>query len=117
MQVNKLTSLVVSVLEDRQAEDIKVLDVAPITDMMDVMVIATGQSTRQVKALATQVATQAKVAGYQPLGLEGEDVGEWVLVDLGALVVQIMTAETRATYHLEKLWSVTDMSGQDVIVE
>lgn len=112
MEAEKLTALVINALEDIKAEDIQVLDVMNITDMTDVMVIATGKSTRQVKALANEVVVQAKAAGVQPLGVEGEDVGEWALVDLGDVIAHIMTPQTRLTYNLEKLWSVPDANQQ-----
>lgn len=106
MQVKELQLLVIDALEDIKAEDIKVLDVTNMTDVTDFMIIATGKSTRQVKALASSVSSQAKVAGILPMGVEGEDVGEWVLVDLGDVIAHILTPEMRATYNLEKLWSV-----------
>lgn len=108
MQANELKLLVIDALEDIKAEDIQVLDVTGMTDVTDIMVIATGKSTRQVKALSNEVVTQSKAAGVKPLGVEGEDVGEWALVDLGDVIVHIMTPQTRVTYNLEKLWSVSD---------
>lgn len=115
MQAKELKLLVVDALEDIKAEDIQILDVTAMTDFTDFMIIATGKSTRQVKALANEVNVQAKAAGVIPLGMEGEDVGEWALVDLGDVIVHIMTPEIRATYTLEKLWSVpakTDVEAQ-----
>lgn len=118
MQVKELQLLVIDALEDIKAEDIQVLDVTAMTDVTDFMVIATGKSTRQVKALANEVSTQAKAADIQPLGVEGEDVGEWALVDLGDVIVHIMTPQTRATYNLEKLWSVPEnVSEQQDLAE
>lgn len=108
MKVNELKLLVIDALEDIKAEDITVLDVTTMTDVTDFMIIATGKSTRQVKALANQVASQAKAAGVQPLGMEGETIGEWALVDLGDVITHIMTPQTRTTYNLEKLWSVPE---------
>lgn len=112
MQAEQLKLLVIDALEDIKAEDIKVIDVTKMTDVTDVMIIATGKSTRQVKALANEVVMQAKAAGIQPLGVEGEDVGEWALVDLGDVITHIMTPQTRLTYNLEKLWSVADDTEQ-----
>jgi ribosome-associated protein len=115
MQAKELKLLVVDALEDIKAEDIQILDVTAMTDFTDFMIIATGKSTRQVKALANAVNVQAKAAGVIPLGMEGEDVGEWALVDLGDVIVHVMTPEIRATYTLEKLWSVpakTDDAAQ-----
>lgn len=112
MQAEQLKLLVVDALEDIKAEDITVLDVTQMTDFTDFMIIATGKSSRQVKALANEVAVQAKAAGVLPLGVEGEDAGEWALVDLGDVIAHIMTAQTRATYNLEKLWSVENPVSQ-----
>ena len=112
MQADELKLLVIDALEDIKAEDIQVLDVTKMTDVTDLMVIASGKSTRQVKALANQVVTQAKAAGIQPLGVEGEDMGEWALVDLGDVIVHVMTPQTRATYNLEKLWQVPEPEHQ-----
>lgn len=106
MQAEQLKLLVIDALEDIKAEDITVLDVTEMTDFTDFMIIATGKSSRQVKALANEVSVQAKAAGIKPLGVEGEDAGEWALVDLGDVIAHIMTAQTRATYNLEKLWRV-----------
>lgn len=117
MQAEELKLLVIDALEDIKAEDIQVLDVRNMTDFTDLMVIATGKSSRQVKALANEVVMQAKAADMQPLGVEGEDVGEWALVDLGDVIVHIMTPQTRATYNLEKLWSVPDVTEQVVADE
>lgn len=112
MQAEKLKLLVIDALEDIKAEDIQVLDVTEMTDVTDIMIIATGKSNRQVKALANEVAMQAKAAGVQPLGVEGEGVGDWALVDLGDVITHIMTPQTRLTYNLEKLWSVPETSEQ-----
>jgi ribosome-associated protein len=112
MQAEQLKLLVIDALEDIKAEDIQVLDVSSMTDVTDIMVIATGKSTRQVKALANEVVMQAKAAGIQPLGVEGEQVGEWALVDLGDVIAHVMTPQTRLTYNLEKLWSVPDSTEQ-----
>lgn len=112
MQADELKLLVIDALEDIKAEDIQILDVAAMTDVTDLMIIASGKSTRQVKALANEVITQAKGADVHPLGVEGEDIGEWALVDLGDVIVHIMTPQTRATYNLEKLWQVPEPEQQ-----
>jgi len=114
MQAEDLKLLVIDALEDIKAEDIQVLDVRTMTDVTDYMIIATGKSTRQVKALANEVVMQAKKSGNQPLGIEGEDIGEWALVDLGDVIAHVMTPQTRATYNLEKVWSVPEVSDQVV---
>ncbi len=112
MKAQELQLLVIDALEDIKAEDITVIDVRKMTDFTDYMIIATGKSTRQVKALANEVSSQAKAAGIQPMGVEGEDVGEWALVDLVDVIVHVMTPQTRATYNLEKLWSVPEETEQ-----
>ena len=112
MQAEQLKLLVLDALDDIKAEDIKILDVRKMTDFTDTMIIATGKSSRQVKALANEVSSQVKAAGIQLTGMEGEDVGEWVLVDLGDLIVHIMMPQIRDTYNLEKLWSVPETAEQ-----
>jgi len=112
MKAEQLKLLVIDALEDIKAENIEVLDVTEMTDVTDIMIIATGNSSRQVKALANEIVMQAKAAGIQPLGVEGETVGEWALVDLGDVIAHIMTPQTRLTYNLEKLWSVPERSEQ-----
>ena len=102
----ELTEIVVDALEDIKAQDIVVLDVTGMTDVMDTLVVACGNSNRQVKALADNVVEKSKKAGYQPLGVEGETGADWILVDLADVVVHIMLPETRRFYDLEKLWSV-----------
>jgi len=100
----KLQALVIDALEDVKATDIRVLDVRDKSSFTDVLVIATGNTSRQVKALVNSVAVKAKEAGVTPLGLEGEQQGEWALVDLGDVVVHVMQPSIRDFYNLEKLW-------------
>ena len=107
MNTDELTRLVLDALDDIKGQDLTVLDVRGQTDIADVMVVATGQSSRQVKALAANVVEQAKSAGQQPLGIEGEDEGDWVLVDLADVLVHVMLQEVRDLYDLEGLWSLT----------
>lgn len=104
MQQNRLQKLVVATLDDMKAQDIKVLDVRGVSDVTDIMVIASGSSNRQVKSMASAVVEKAKEHKYRPLGMEGEQAGEWVLVDLGDLVVHVMLPTVRDFYNLEKLW-------------
>jgi len=109
----RLLEIVLAALEDLKAVDIRVIDVRGKTSITDRMVTASGTSTRHVKALADNVALQAKRHGFQPLGVEGEKAAEWVLIDLGDVVVHVMLPETRKFYALEKLWSVggSDTAG------
>lgn len=103
---DELLAIVIAALEDVKAVDIRVIDVRNKTSITDRMVIASGTSTRHVKALAENVELKAKQHGYIPLGIEGEQTAEWVLLDLGDVVVHVMLPETRTFYGLEKLWSV-----------
>jgi len=106
MPAADLARLVVQSLEDLKAQDVRVLDVTALTSIMDVMVIASGTSNRHVKALSESVLEAAKAAGVQPLGVEGDATSDWILVDLGDVVVHVMLPRTRSFYNLEKLWSV-----------
>ena len=91
-------------LDEMKANDIKVLDVSALTTVTDTMIIASGTSTRHVKAIASSLGAAAKKAGIPPIGVEGVGQGDWVLVDLGDLIAHIMIPETRDFYQLEKLW-------------
>jgi ribosome-associated protein len=110
---DELLAIVVAALEDLKGVDIRVIDVRDLTSITDRMVVASGTSTRHVKALADNVAIKAKQQGYVPLGVEGEQTAEWVLLDLGDVVVHVMLPETRAFYGLEKLWSVGGRNNAD----
>lgn len=111
MNLDKLKQLVVDALEDVKAVDIKVIDVHGRTSITDVLVIASGTSDRHIKALADNVVVKAKEAGIQPLGVEGQDSRDWVLVDLNDIVVHIMLPEVRDFYNLEKLWQLEEVSS------
>lgn len=102
-----LKDIVVNSLEDMKAKDIAILDVKPLTSVADLMIVASGTSNRHVKAIAENVREQVKLNGIQPLGIEGQDVSEWVLVDLADILVHIMLPDTRRFYDLEKLWSMS----------
>ncbi len=99
-----LATRVEAALDDGKALDIRVLDVRKLTVITDYMIIASGRSSRQVRALAHRVVETAKELGFKVVGIEGERESEWILVDLGGVVVHVMQAETRAFYQLEKLW-------------
>jgi ribosome-associated protein len=105
MRLNKIQKITVTALEDIKARDIVVLDVRKLTSLYDTLVIATAESARQVKALSQHVREVLKKAGARIVGVEGEQSGEWVLVDGGEIVVHIMQPATRAYYNLEELWS------------
>ena len=92
-------------LEEMKGLDVVCLDVQQMTDFSDYIFIATGTSNRHVRSLASTVAEAAKAAGHAAIGIEGTDTGEWVLVDLGGVVVNLMQAATRAYYDLERLWT------------
>ena len=104
MEAEKLKQLVVEALGDLKALNTVTLDVAGLTDVMDYMVIASGTSNRHVKSLADNVCLEAKKSGVRPLGVEGQDAGEWVLVDFGDVVLHVMLPATRDFYDLERLW-------------
>lgn len=104
MNSKELCELAVTALEDIKGIDIKVLDVVSKSSVTDIMVFASGNTARQVKALANSVADKAKKAGMPALGIEGDDANEWVLVDLGDVVVHVMQPSIREFYNLEKLW-------------
>ncbi|WP_343595403.1 ribosome silencing factor [Acinetobacter sp.] len=98
-------------LTDVKAKDILELDVSHISNVADAIIIASGTSTRHVKALADNVADEARKAGFRPIGIEGERDAEWILIDLGYVVVHVMLPTARKFYDLESLWRATpDMS-------
>jgi ribosome-associated protein len=105
MQAESLRDLVLSVLDDMKAVDVHVVDVRGVSSVTDIILIASGNSDRHVRAIAGEVARKTKQAGVQPLGIEGEDTCEWVLVDLGDVVLHVMLPRVRDFYQLEKLWS------------
>ncbi|MCK9380699.1 MAG: ribosome silencing factor [Sulfuritalea sp.] len=106
MDIRKLQKLAVTALEDVKAKDIEVLNTSKLSALFDRIIIATGDSNRHVKSLARNVHDKVKEAGGQVIGIEGEETGEWVLVDLGDIVVHVMQPAVRAYYNLEELWKV-----------
>ncbi len=104
MDIKKLQALVIDALEDVKAQDIHIYDTTHLTSMFDRIAVASGTSNRQTKALAASVRDKVKAAGGHIVNMEGEITGEWVLVDLGDMVVHIMQPAIRAYYRLEELW-------------
>ena len=107
MNSDALTDLIVDVLDDGKAKDIVRLDVRDMTSVTDYMVVASGTSNRHVKALVDNVAEKAKAAGHRPIGIEGAEGGEWVLLDLQDSLLHVMLPKVREFYNLEKLWSIS----------
>ncbi|HOX70368.1 MAG: ribosome silencing factor [Dokdonella sp.] len=99
---------VITAIEDLKARDTREIDVRGKTSVTDLIVITSGTSTRHVKSIADEVVRAAKKAGLPPIGVEGEREAEWVLVDLGDIVVHVMLPRTREFYGLERLWTVGD---------
>ncbi|GAB2783196.1 ribosome silencing factor [Halomonas shantousis] len=112
MQIEALKSLVVDALEELKAQDITELDVAALTSVTDTMLVASGTSSRHIGALADNVVEKAKEAGVRPLGVEGDQGSDWVLVDLGDVVVHVMMPDARRLYDLERLWA--DLPSDDL---
>ncbi|HEX7340522.1 MAG TPA: ribosome silencing factor [Rhodanobacteraceae bacterium] len=104
---------VLAALDDLKAVDVREIDVRGKTSIADTLVIASGTSTRHVKAIADEVVKFAKQAGMMPLGVEGEREAEWVLVDLGDIIVHVMLPRIREFYGLERLWSVADEAADE----
>lgn len=103
-RVSGVLPVVEAALADMKAVDVRVLDVRGMSDVTDYMVVASGTSDRHLRAVADRVVQMAKAAGHRPLGVEGEEQGEWVLVDLPDVMVHILLPRTREFYQLEQLW-------------
>ncbi len=104
METRQIEQLVIAALEDIKAKDIEVIDTSKLTPLFESIIIACGDSNRQVRSLARHVGDKVREAGVEILSTEGEDSGEWILVDLGAVVVHIMQPTIRSYYNLEELW-------------
>ena len=107
-RLNECLALINTTLEDMKAKNITVLNVEDLTDVMERIVIADGTSKRHVRALADSVGAEAKKSGFMPLGREGGIDSDWTLIDLGAVVVHVMTPQAREFYDLEGLWSSSE---------
>lgn len=110
MQSEQLVQVAIAALEDMKAQDVISLDVREKTSVTDIMVIASGTSSRHVKSLADNVLEKVKQQGVRPLGSEGLEGGEWALLDLGDVVVHVMLPTTREFYDLERLWRGAEQS-------
>ncbi|MCG7571081.1 ribosome silencing factor [Pseudoalteromonas sp. CNC9-20] len=104
MQTNNLLDFALDKIDDMKARDVITLDVRDTSNITDFMVVCSGNSKRQVQSIAQHLAKEAKEHDLEVIGMEGQDIGEWVLVDLGDVVVHVMQDETRDFYQLEKLW-------------
>lgn len=105
---DQLRDLVIAALDNLKAKDVQEIDVRGKSSVTDLLVVASGTSSRHVKSLADEVIKKAKQAGQQPIGVEGQREAEWVLVDLGDVVVHVMLPRTREFYGLERLWTIGD---------
>ena len=110
MNSQQLSELVMEALEEVKAKDIVKLDVRKLTTITDYMIVASGTSSRNIKALANAVAKKSREVNHRPQGIEGEDGSEWVLLDLQDTLVHVMLPRVREFYNLEKLWSLAPLS-------
>jgi len=115
MQADQMIELVQSALDDMKAKDIVLLDVTGKSSVTDFMMIASGTSKRHVLSVAQAVVEKVKHAGLRPLGTEGQNAGDWVLVDLGDLVVHVMMPDARSFYDLERLWRFDSDEREQVV--
>lgn len=105
LQLEQLNEFLVDKADDMKAQNITVLDVQGKSSITDFMIVCTGTSKRHVSSIADHVAKESKLAGLVPLGIDGQDLGEWVVLDMGSTIVHVMQEEQRELYQLEKLWS------------
>ena len=110
MKLEKLAELIIKTLEDNKASNIQTLDIRNLASFADLMIIASGTSSRQVTSIAEKLIEKTKKNDVPPYGTEGKEYGEWALIDLGDIIVHIMHPATRAHYQLEKLWTPMDDS-------
>ena len=110
-KARKMQHWIHAALEDAKAHDIAVLDVRKISDFTDYMVIATGTSNRHVQSTAEKVVDTLRERGRRPVGVEGKQIGDWILIDFGDVVVHVMREQTRDFYNIEKLWSDAKQVG------
>ncbi len=113
LETEELKKVVIKAIEDVKGIDLSILDVKGKTSVTDVMMIVSGNTSRQVRAIVNNVIMEVKKAGHPPLGVEGEEYGEWALVDLGDIIVHIMQPSIRDFYNLEKLWGEGSPAAAD----
>lgn len=104
MQLEELNNFLIDKVDDMKAQNIKTIDVQGKSSITDYMIVCTGTSKRHVASIADHVAKESKLAGVEPLGIEGENEGEWVVLDMGTTMIHVMQEEQRELYQLEKLW-------------
>lgn len=107
MKANKLRDFAVKAVEDMKGQDVVSLDIEKLSTIADYMIVVTGTSTRHVKSIADEVAKRAKEEGIDVRGMEGSTQAEWILIDLGDVIVHVMQAPVRKLYDLESLWSLS----------
>ena len=117
MDVKKLQKIALSALEDIKARDIEVINTTKISSLFDRIIIASADSARQTKSLARSVQNKVLEAGGRVIGMEGEETGEWIVVDLGDIVVHIMQPAVRTYYNLEELWSAKPAARKKISAE
>ncbi len=105
MRTGQMQKLIYQALADAKAKDVAILDVRKVADFTDYMVVVSGTSNRHVQSVADNVVDTLRSHGMRPVGVEGQKVGDWVLIDFGDVVVHVMRQQTRDFYNLEKLWS------------
>lgn len=115
MHSKKLASLAEAALEDMKARDVRVMDVRKLTTVTDFMILASGTSDRHVRSIADRLVERATAAGCEPLGVEGAEAGEWVLVDLQDVIVHVMLGKVRDFYKLENLWDLQAPTAETAV--
>ena len=105
MQFDQLNTFLSDKADDMKAQDIQTIDVQGKSSITDFMIVCTGTSKRHVVSIADHLARESKMAGVEPLGVDGEAEGEWVVLDMGSTIIHVMQQEQRELYQLEKLWS------------
>ncbi|MBS1269330.1 MAG: Ribosomal silencing factor RsfS [Gammaproteobacteria bacterium] len=105
MDIVVLKNKLIDLLEEMKAEDVQTFNVKELTSVTDYMIVSSGTSNRHVRSIAAHVLTEMRAAGVRPLGSEGAEHGEWVLIDYGDIVLHVMQPRTRDFYQLEKLWN------------